>query len=151
MKDMNHKAGHFSLYTQKVSQANTKLHRSMLDRHHLSMNALMILEVLNDNKNCNTPKELGKILGLKSNVVYLHLNQLVSDGYLDRHTTENDRRKITLSCTRKAKAILKEAKSLRDKFNEIITQGISPEDLETYLQVFKHMEENIDTYLDSTP
>jgi DNA-binding MarR family transcriptional regulator len=141
------KAGHFDQYTNKTHAAFAKMHRPLLDHYHLCMNALMMLEVLDQNPQCRTPKELSHILGLKSNIIYLHLNQLVEEGYLDRHTEEQDHRKITLTCTRKAKALLKRAYEVRDEYNKLMISGISQEDLEVYCRVMRKIEENIDTYL----
>ena len=69
------KAGHFQLYTHRSELAFAKMHRPLLDQSHLSMNALMILEVLDQNPKYHSPKELSRILGLKSNVIYLHVDQ----------------------------------------------------------------------------
>jgi len=141
------RAGHFDQYTNKTHLAFAKMHRSLLDHCHLCMNALMMLEVLDENPRCRTPKDLSHILGLKSNIIYLHLNQLVEEGYLDRHTDEQDHRKITLTCTRKAKALLKRAYEIRDECSRQMIAGVSPEDLEAYRRVIRKIEENIDSYL----
>jgi len=63
------KPGHFDQYTNKTHLAYTKMHRPLLDQCHLCMNALMMLEVLDQNPKCRTPKELGRVLGLKSNIL----------------------------------------------------------------------------------
>ena len=142
------KAGHFDLYNNKSHLAFAKMHRPLLDQCHLCMNALMMLEVLDENSRCCTPKELGHVLGLKSNVIYLHLNQLVEEGYLDRHTEETDHRKITLTCTRKAKTLLKKAYEVRNNYGQKMLAGISQEELAIYHQVIRKIEENIDSYLE---
>ena len=141
------KAGHFDQYTNKTHLSYTKMHRPLLDQCHLCMNALMMLEVLDQNPKCRTPKELSHVLGLKSNIIYLHIDQLVEEGYLDRHTEEKDRRKITLTCTRKAKALLKKADEIRNTYVHQMVAGISQEDLETYQRVIRKIEENIDSFL----
>lgn len=144
------KAGHFDLYTNKTHLSYAKMHRPFLDRCHLSMNALTILEILDQNPECRTPKDLIAILGLKSNVVYLHVDHLVEEGYLERHTAENDRRKITLSCTRKAKTLLKKAMEIRKQYFETMTAGVDPEDYAVYQRVVRKIEENIDAFLGET-
>lgn len=144
------KAGHFLLYTHRSQMAFAKMHRSLLDQCHLCMNALMILEVLDQNPKYRTPKDVSRILGLKSNIIYLHVDQLVSDGYLDRVTSETDRRKITLKCTRKAKALLKKADAVRHEYSEHMLSGVSAEDLEAYHRVLRQVEENINDFLQET-
>ena len=144
------KAGHFDLYTNRTHLAFARMHRQLLERSHLCMNALMMLEVLDQNPECHSPKELGKILGLKSNVIYLHIDQLVEEGYLERETAENDHRRITLTCTRKAKTLLKKADEVRRQYCETMTAGIDPEELEIYRRVIRKVEANIDTFLEET-
>ena len=142
------KAGHFVQYTNRSHLAFAKMHRPLLDQCRLCMNALMMLEVLDQNPRCRTPKELGHVLGLKSNVIYLHLNQLVEEGYLDRHADEKDHRKISLTCTRKAKALLKRAYEIQVEYDKQMLEGVSQEDLEAYQRVIRKVEENIDAYLE---
>ena len=65
----------------------------------------------------------------------MHVDKLVAAGYLQRGTVAGDRRKILLSCTEKAKPILKAGLKMQQDFNQRLILNIP----EAYMSIYKEI------------
>lgn len=58
-------------------------------------------DVPENNPQYKTAADIVKIRGIKANLVSLHVERLVQEGYLERREVPGDRRKTELICTEK--------------------------------------------------
>ena len=70
------------------------------------------------------------------------LEKLVKAGLLIRGFVSGDRRKVSLACTEKAKAIIADGLAAQKAFYERITAGITEEDWAAYKRINKLVMEN---------
>ena len=72
----------------------------------------------------------------------MHVDKLVAAGYLQRGTVTGDRRKIWLSCTEKAKPILKAGLKMQQDFNQKLILNIPKEYMSIYKEIIDSMAAN---------
>lgn len=53
---------------------------------------------------------------IKANLVSVHVDRLVKEGYLERRAVEGDRRKTELICTQKAQPVIEKGGQLQEAF-----------------------------------
>ena len=51
---------------------------------------------------------------IKANLVSVHVDRLVKEGYLERRAVEGDRRKTELICTQKAQPVIEKGGQLQE-------------------------------------
>ena len=85
---------------------------------------------------------MSKYRNLKSNVVSVHVDQLVNDGYLLREPVAEDRRKVKLICTSNAEPIIQKGQQMQKRLYMQLTCGISGEEMDAFRQCFKSIMEN---------
>ena len=61
---------------------------------------------------------------------------------MKRGFVSGDRRKVSLSCTEKARPIIEDGLAVQTSFYERITSGITEEDWEAYKRINKRVMEN---------
>ena len=98
---------------------------------------------------CNHPgrsqEELSKQLFLNKSTVTRALSSLESSGYVRREVNPNDKRESLVYPTEKMTAILPRVREIAAEWNEILSAGISPEELSAFLSVIEKMEKNART------
>lgn len=94
---------------------------------------------LKNNPELCTAQQISEFRNIKKNLVSVHVDKLVTAGYLKRGTVAGDRRKVLLSCTKKAQPILEAGLKMQQDFNQKLTQNI-PED---YLNIYKEIIESM--------
>ena len=108
---------------------------------HSALNILILIS--QDNGNVYA-KDLVSMLGLKPNMVSLHINNLVNAGYLKREMIAKDRRKIKLVCTTKSKRIVNEAIKIANDLMNKMFDGLNEEEVEIYNRSINVVKENIE-------
>ena len=83
------------------------------------------------------------MLGLKPNMVSLHINNLVNAGYLKREMMIKDRRKIRLVCTTKSKRLVNEATKIANELMNKMFDGLNEEEVMIYNKSINVVKENI--------
>lgn len=96
--------------------------------------AFDILMFLANNPEFFTAKDISRFRGFKENIVSVNVNKLVSEGYLERCSVEEDRRKVRLVCTEKAGNIIERGRKAQESFQAIMTEGLGAEER----AVFQH-------------
>lgn len=107
---------------------------------HPALNILVLIS--QDNGNVYA-KDLVSMLGLKPNMVSLHINTLVEEGYLKREMMKNDRRKIKLLCTSKSKKIIQDAIKIANELKTTMFSGLNEEEVEIYNKSIGLVKENL--------
>lgn len=129
-------------FTHKVDAAYTAACHSALNAFGLSRTSFDILMFLNNNPDHYTARDIVTFRNIKANVVSLHVDQLVQEGYLERQQVEHDRRKVRLVCTEKAYPILEAGHRIQRSFYEALVDGLTDEDLQTFRHCFCVMGSN---------
>lgn len=132
----------FHMVAEKVIHSYNKMSEDLLNKFGLSQVSFDILMFLTNNPEFNTAQQISEVRHLKKNLVSVHVEKLVSTGFLQRHTIESDRRKIGLSCTEKSKPIVEEGLKLQKEFYREITAGISESEWAVFDNINKKIEKN---------
>ncbi len=101
-----------------------------------------ILMFLKNNPELCTAQQISEFRNIKKNLVSVHVDKLVTAGYLQRGAVAGDRRKILLSCTEKAQPILEAGLKMQNDFNQKITQNIPENHMNIYKEIIESMIEN---------
>lgn len=129
-------------FTAKIQGAYEVMCRSVLSEFGMSKTSFDILMFLSNNPDFCTAKEISSMKNIKPNVVSLHVEKLVNDGYLQRRNVEGDRRKIRLVCTEKAEPILLKGHEIQREFFFLLTDGLSEQDVEKFRHYFQVVAQN---------
>lgn len=113
--------------SQKIIHAYHRLCEPVLEEFHLPQVSFDILMFLTNNPEYSTAQEISEIRHIKKNLVSVHVEKLVGAGLLQRNPILDDRRKIALSCTEKAKPIIEVGIQMQQQFYREITLGITEE------------------------
>ncbi len=119
--------------------AYNRLCEPILMQYDIPQVSFDILMFLANNPEFCTAQEISEIRGIKKNLVSVHVEKLVQAGLLQRGTVSEDRRKIALTCTEKAKPIIEAGLTVQQAFSRRITAGITEEDW----AVYKHINEKV--------
>lgn len=122
------KAADFLSFAEKVELAYYRLCEPVLAEYGLPQVSFNILMFLAENPEYKTAQEISELRHIKKNLVSVHVEKLVSAGYLTRSPVDGDRRKVGLSCTEKAQPIIDAGIKLQQEFFDRITNGITDEE-----------------------
>ncbi len=121
--------------SQKITQAYMHLCEPLLKKFDLHQVSFDILMFLNNNPDYSTAQEICQIRHIKKNLVSVHVDKLVTSGLLKRSSVAGDRRKISLTCTEKAKPVIESGIEMQARFFAEITAGISDEQRAMLIQL----------------
>ena len=128
-------------FARKTSLAYNRTCKSLCQELKLPQTAFDILMFLANNPEFCTARDIVEIRKLKANLVS------VSDGYLERHAIESDRRKTELLCTEKAQPIIAKGRQLQQDFIDRILTGLDNETRQKFLEILNIMDQNLDNIL----
>ena len=133
-------------YIHKLLDVYNQLCRPLCQQTGIPQTSLDILMFLKNNPQYKTAADIVKIRGIKANLVSLHVERLVQEGYLERCEVPGDRRKTELICTEKTENVWRQGCEIQRTFIETLFSGISAESRKVFEQVMKQTEENLNTY-----
>lgn len=131
-------------FTTKIQGAYEVTCQPILSEFEISKTSFDILMFLYNNPDRYTAKEISATRNIKANVVSLHVDKLVKDGYLLRQSVEGDRRKVRLICTDKARPIIEKGSVMQRGFFFSMVDGLNEEELESFKHCFQVIAENAD-------
>ncbi len=131
-------------FTKKIEGAYEVMCQSILHEFEISKTSFDILMFLSNNLDRFTAKEISCTRNIKANVVSLHVDKLVNDGYLMRQSVEGDRRKIRLVCTEKAQPIVEQGRIMQQQFFSSLIEGLTKEEMDCFKHCFQVIEHNAD-------
>ena len=126
----------------KIRQAYEEWCKPLCRELRMPQMAFDILMFLSENPELCTARDINRRQGFKENILSVNVNKLVSEGYLERRPVEGDRRKVRLALTEKARPIVTQGSLAREKFNLLIQEGITPEELAIFAKCLRIEEEN---------
>lgn len=106
--------------------------------------ALDILLFVANHPHNATARDVCAVRGLKSGIVSVHIERLEEDGYIERTTSENDRRSLILTTTEKAQEIIAEGRQIQKTFAIRLLKGIDEEQLRIWETIMRTIDANVD-------
>ena len=106
--------------------------------------AVDILMFAANNPDYATARNICQYRGMKPSIVSIHVERLVSEGYLERQNVPGDRRQTLLVCTEKAQPMVEQGRALQKRFSERLTMGLSDADKEALHKAMTLLNNNIE-------
>ena len=97
-----------------------------------------------NNPDYATARNICQYRGMKPSIVSVHVERLVSEGYLERQNVPGDRRQTLLVCTEKAQPMVEQGRALQKRFSERLTMGLSDADKEALHKAMTLLDNNIE-------
>lgn len=141
------KVSDYLIISKKSIAAYNKMCEPVLIKYDIPLVSFDILMFLTNNPEYVTAQDISEIKGIKKNLVSVHVEKLVNAGLLMRGFVTGDRRKVSLTCTEKARPIIEEGLAAQKAFYEQITAGITEADWDAYKRINKHVKENTEKIL----
>ena len=133
---------------RKISLAYGAACKGLCRELDLPQTAFDILMFLGNNPAYKTASEIVELRHIKANLISVHVERLVQEGYLIRRPSPTDRRKTELACTEKAQSIIEQGRRMQDDFIRRLMAGLEEEKLEIFFEVIDTMNENLDAILE---
>lgn len=106
--------------------------------------AVDILMFAANNPDYATARNICQYRGMKPSIVSIHVERLVSEGYLERQNVPGDRRQTLLVCTEKAQPMVEQGRALQKRFSERLIRGLSDADKEALHKAMTLLDNNIE-------
>lgn len=99
-------------FARKLELAYHQQCKDLCNEFHLKQTGFDILMFLGNNPQYKHAKDIVEIRKIKANLVSIHVDRLVEQGYLSRVNVPGDRRKVKLILNEKANDVIKKRKSI---------------------------------------
>ena len=116
----------------------------------LPQTAFDILMFLGNNPTYKTASDIVEIRHIKANLVSVHVDRLVREGYLERKPVAGDRRKTELRLTERAAPVVARGREVQTHFFDRLFCNLGSEEKTAFFDTLKHMEENLNEILEET-
>ena len=133
---------------KKFSLAYRQMCKPLCRELGVPQTAFDILMFLGNNPAYKTARDIVEIRRIKANLVSVHVDRLVREGYLERQQVPGDRRKTELLCTDKAQPVIVKGRLLQENFFEKLYDGMSREERDAFSAALHRIGENLDAILE---
>lgn len=133
---------------RKISLAYSAVCKPFCKEFNLPQTAFDILMFLGNNPAYKTASDIVEIRHIKANLVSIHVERLVQEGYLIRRPVKGDRRKTELVCTDKARPVIERGRQLQNSFAENLLADTDDNMRNVFYDVMRMIEERLDTILE---
>ena len=133
---------------KKFSLAYRQVCRPLCRELGLPQTAFDILMFLGNNPAYKTARDIVEMRRIKANLVSVHVDRLVREGYLERQQVPGDRRKTLLLCTDKAQPVISKGRLLQEDFFEKLLDGMDEEERNAFSAALHRIGENLDAILE---
>ena len=137
-------------YAIKVSQAYNAVCKPLCQELKLPQTAFDILMFLANNPDCTTARDIVEIRKIKANLVSVHVDRLVQEGYLERCAVEGDRRKTRLLCTEKAQPVIRRGREVQNAFFARLLDHTDEAAREVFFRTMETIGRNLDQIVQET-
>ena len=131
----------------KTSLAYSAVCKPLCQDLKLPQTAFDILMFLANNPDCKTARDIVEIRKIKANLVSVNVDKLVQEGYLERRTVQDDRRKQELHCTERAQPVIVRGRALQNAFFERLLAHTDAPMREAFFATLAVMGNNLDEIL----
>ena len=126
-------------FARKTALAYGAVCRPLCQELGLAQTAFDILLFLANNPTYKTARDIVEVRHIKANLVSIHVDRLVREGYLTRQAVAGDRRKVELRC-----------RALQSDFFDGLMAGIDEPTRAAFFAAMARMEQNLDKILEET-
>ena len=133
---------------RKISLAYGAACKGLCRELDLPQTAFDILMFLGNNPAYKTASEIVELRHIKANLISVHVERLVQEGYLIRRPSPTDGRKTELFCTEKALPVIRRGRQLQADFLEKLFADTDQETRRAFATLMRRIEENLDTILE---
>ena len=102
-----------------------------------------VLMFLFNNTSLDTAKDISKFKGISKSLVSRSVDSLLEKKLISATPDEQDKRIVHLMLTGNASDIVEKLKISKELFSQKVTEGISENDLKTFVTVIQQMLENV--------
>ena len=134
--------------SRKISLAYSKGCKPLCRELGLGQTSFDILMFLGNNPAYKTASEIVDIRHIKANLVSIHVDRLVREGYLVRRQVQGDRRKTELLCTEQAQPVIERGRQLQREFFEKLFANTDEEMRRTFSAVMGIIGNNLEAILE---
>ena len=134
-------------FANKTGLAYSAVCKPLCQKLHLTQTAFDILMFLANNPDCKTARDIVEIRKIKANLVSVNVDKLVQEGYLERRTVQDDRRKQELHCTERAQPVIVRGRALQNAFFERLLAHTDAPMREAFFATLAVMGNNLDEIL----
>lgn len=135
-------------FARKLEVAYHQQCKGICDEFHLKQTGFDILMFLGNNPQYKHAKDIVEIRKIKANLVSIHIDKLVEEGYLSRVSVPGDRRKVELVLNEKAKEVIEKGKVFQKYFFASLFLDIDEKNRKIFKETLELMEKNIDNLLE---
>ena len=128
----------------KTAQAYNAVCKPLCQELKLPQTAFDILMFLANNPDRRTASDIVEFRHIKANLVSMHVDRLVKDGFLVREEAKDDRRKTLLMCTEKAGPVVEKGKKVQEKFMGTLFENTDEEGKENFIKTLNIISYNMD-------
>ena len=129
---------------RKFGQAYGVACKPVCKEFGLPQTSFDILMFLGNNPEYRTASDIVEIRHIKANLVSMHVDRLVKDGFLVREEAKDDRRKTLLMCTEKARPVIEKGKKVQKKFMESLLENTDEAGKENFVKTLNIISHNMD-------
>ena len=133
--------------SRKIHLGYRAAQKQVCKTYQIPETALDILLFLANNPEYTSARDIVEVRSLKANLVSIHVDRLVRDGYLTRSEVPGDRRKHALALTEKAGPIVEAGRAMQAEFFEKMFRGIPAQERENCFATLERIGENMDEYM----
>ncbi len=133
---------------RKISLAYSAVCKPLCKELNLPQTAFDILMFLGNNPAYKTARDIVEIRHIKANLVSIHVERLVHEGYLIRRPVKGDRRKTELVCTDKAQSVIDRGRQLQNSFIENLLANADDDMRSAFYGVMRVIGESLDAILE---
>ena len=130
---------------RKISLAYGAACKGLCRELDLPQTAFDILMFLGNNPAYKTASEIVELRHIKANLISVHVERLVQEGYLIRRPSPTDRRKTELFCTEKALPVIRRGRQMQADFLEKLFADTDQETRRAFANLMHRIEEYIAT------
>lgn len=134
-------------FSKKLLLVYNSMCKDLCHELNLPQTSLDILLFLANNPEYKTARDIVEIRNIKANLVSIHVDKLVQEGYLERRSIKGDRRKTELICKEKALPIVQKGRDVQQQFAKQLFSSMDPEETAAFFKTMKKIEENLNAYL----
>lgn len=137
----------FIISSQKIKKIYEKMWSETRKVYGLTQNEIDIMLFLKNHEEMDTAADISRYRTMSRSQVCKSVEDLAEAGYLISLPDRQDRRYLHLKLTEDAGTVLQELQKLREWFWNGLQEGISREEMYTFLDVLGKMRGNLDRIL----
>lgn len=131
-------------FTRKLELVYHQQCQTICKEFDLKQIGFDILMFLGNNPQYKHARDIVEIRKIKANLVSIHIEQLVEQGYLSRTQVKGDRRKVELVLNDKANEIIKKGQKFQKDFFTSLFFNVDEKHQKIFEETLQQMEKNLD-------